>query len=172
MSNLQNPSYHNEEHHNRLKGLENKISNLPITVISTNFGADDALAVQVYQTATRIYFARASQSSWKLSKKINTVIDNVFAGPLPGHACGHFFPVFILTCEARTDEQRIAVLSLMDSTERNARIKGVKGLRKEIQKIWVKQDLEKDSELLVNYLGMMSAVSSETNVPTSLVWAA
>jgi hypothetical protein len=140
--------------------------------VSTSFGADDAVAAEVYQMATRIYFVRASKSSWKLSTKIESVIDNVFAGPLPAHACGHFFPVFILACETRTEERRTAILNLIDLIERNAQIRGiVERLRHTIQSIWVQQDLHADSDLLVNYLGMMSAVVSSSNAPFSFVLA-
>lgn len=138
--------------------------------VSTSFGADDAVAVQVYQMAARIYFLRPSQSSWNLSRNMDSMIDTVFAGPLPGYACGHFFPMFIVTCEARTDERRSAILNLLDRTQRNARIRGVEGLRHTIQSIWVQQDLHADSDLLVNYLGMMSAVISSSNAPSSFVY--
>ncbi len=159
------PRSHNEEYHNRLKALENKIGSLPIMPVSTSFGADDAVAVEVYQMATRIYFLRGSKSSWSLSTKIESVIDNVFAGPLPAHVCGHFFPVFILACETRTDEKRTAILNLIDGIERNAQIRGVERLRNTIQSIWVQQDLYADSDLLVNYLGMMSVSSSHAPFP-------
>jgi hypothetical protein len=165
------PSSRNEEYHNRLTVIENKIGSLPIMAVSTSFGADDAVAVQVYQMATRIYFARASQSSWKISTKIESVIDKVFAGPLPGHACGHFFPVFILACESGTDERRTAILNVLDRTERSAQIRGMEALRHTIQSIWAQQDLHADSDLLVNYLGMLSAVVSSSGTPFSLVLA-
>jgi hypothetical protein len=124
--------------------------------VSASLGADDSVAVQVYQMAARIYFVRASQSSWKLSKRIDSLIDNVFAGPLPAHACGHFFPVFILASEARTDERRTTIQNLIDNVESSAQIRGMDGLRRTIQSIWVQQDLHADSDLLVNYLGIMS----------------
>lgn len=165
------PRSHNEIYHNRLKALEDKIGSLPIMPVSTSFGADDAVALEVYQMATRIYFVRASKSSWKLSTKIESVIDNVFAGPLPAHACGHFFPVFILACETQTDERRTAILNLIDHIERNAQIRGIERLRHTIQSIWVQQDLYADSDLLVNYLGMMSSVISSSNVHFSFVLA-
>jgi hypothetical protein len=99
------------------------------------------------------------------------VLDHVFAGPLPAHACGHFFPVFILASETRTDEPRTAILNLIDRIERNAKIRGIKRLRHTIQSIWVQQDLHADSDLLVNYLGMMSAVVSSSKPPFSFVLA-
>lgn len=137
--------------------------------VSTSSGADDAVAVQVYQMATRIYFVRASQSSWKLSTEIDSLIDNVFAGPLPAHACGHFFPVFILACEARTDERRTSILNLIDRTERSTKIRSIEGLRRTIQSIWVQQDLHADSDLLLNYLGIMTRVISSSNALPSFV---
>ena len=165
------PRSHNKGYHIRLKALEDKIGSLPIMPVSTTFGADDAVAVEVYQMAARIYFARASMSSWKLSSKIESVINDVFAGPLPAHPCGHFFPVFILACESGTDERRTAILNVLDRTERSAQIRGMEALRHTIQSIWVQQDLHADSDLLVNYLGMMSAVISSSNAPFSFVLA-
>jgi hypothetical protein len=163
------PRSHNEEYHNRLKALEDRIGSLPIMPVSTSSGADDAVAVQVYQMATRIYFVRASQSSWKLSTEIDSLIDNVFAGPLPAHACGHFFPVFVLACEARTDERRTSILNLIDRTERSVQIRSIEGLRRTIQSIWVQQDLHSDSDLLLNYLGIMTRVISSSNALPSFV---
>lgn len=160
----------NEEENNRIRALENRIGSLPIMAVSFNYGADDAVAIQVYQMAARIYCLRASQSSWELSTAVETLTDNVFAGPLPGHACGHFFPLLILVCETRTDERRRTILELIDKTEKNAQIKGIKGLRNTVKSIWVQQDLQADSDLLVNYLGMMSAMNSSSNAPSSFAW--
>jgi hypothetical protein len=145
----------NEEYHNRLRIVEDKIESLHITPVSTSFGADDAVAVQVYQMATRIYFARASQSFWRLSTKVDTLIDNIFAGPLPAHACGHFFPVFILVCEAKTDKRRTVILNLIDRTEKSTQI-SMKHLRNTVQSIWAQQDLCADDDLLVDYLSIIS----------------
>lgn len=154
----------NAEYQYRLQALEDKIGNLPIMTVSFTFGADDAIATQVYQTAARIYFARAAQSSWKLSTTMSWVLDNIFAGPLPGHACGYFFNLFILACEARTDEQRTAIQEMLEMTKRNAKIRGVDALRNTMQSIWVQQDLQADDDLLVNYLGLMSAVSNSGEI--------
>ena len=77
--------------------------------------------------------------------------------------------MFILACETRADERRTAMLNLIDWIERNAKIRGMERLRHTIQSIWLQQDLYADSDLLVNYLGMMSSVISSSNVPFSFV---
>jgi hypothetical protein len=150
-----NHTSYNEEYHSRLGEVEDKIARLHITPISTTFGADDEVAIQVYQMATRIYFARASHSSWRVSSTVNTLIDNIFAGPLPAHVCGHFFPVFILICEAGTDKQRTVILDLIDRTEKSTRI-SMKHLRTTVLSIWAQQDLYADDDLLVDYLSIIS----------------
>ncbi|KAH8646015.1 fungal-specific transcription factor domain-containing protein [Tricladium varicosporioides] len=161
------PRSRNEDYDIRLRALEDKIGSLPIMPVSASSGVDDGVAVEVYQMAARIYFVRASKSSWKLSTKMKSLIDNVFAGPLPAHACGHFFPVFILACETRTDERRATVLNLIDRVERSTQIKSIRGLRYTVQSIWVQQDLHADSDLLLNYLGIMSAViDSSDSLPS------
>lgn len=124
--------------------------------VSTTFGADDAAAVQVYQMATRIGFIRASQSSWKQSTRMESLIDKIFVGPLPAHACGHFFPVTILACEACMDDQRTTILNVLDRAERSTGLRVMKELKYTFQSIWVQQDLHADSDLLLDYLGIMS----------------
>lgn len=159
------PRSRDEGYRNRLRALEEKIENLPpIPALATP--AADAMAaveIEVYQLATRIYLLRASQDPWESSSKLDSLIRRAFTVPLKANFCVHFFPLFILACEARTDEQRGSILNLIDRTETGARIRSMKGLRREIQSIWVQQDLHADSDLLMNYLGIMSAVISSSN---------
>ncbi|GKT43336.1 uncharacterized protein ColSpa_03517 [Colletotrichum spaethianum] len=77
--------------------------------------------------------------------------------------------MFILSCEARTDERRAAIINLINRTERSARTRSLKGLRDLIQSIWVQQDLHADSDLLVNYHGIISTVVSSSTTLLSFV---
>ncbi|KAI0376219.1 fungal-specific transcription factor domain-containing protein [Hypomontagnella monticulosa] len=159
------PRSREEEYHDRLRALEERIENLPAIPALSTPAADTiaAVEIEVYQLATRIYLLRASQSPWESSPKLESLIRRAFTVPLKANFCVHFFPLFILACEARTDEQRASILNLIDRTEKGARIRSMKGLRREIQSIWVQQDLHADSDLLMNYLGIMSAVISSSN---------
>ncbi|KAI1873906.1 uncharacterized protein JN550_003175 [Neoarthrinium moseri] len=159
------PASHDERYKDRLKALEWRIRNLPPAsppqdATSLETSADVQLPVELYQTATLVYLLRASQSPWEPPADLDSVIDRAFAGPIQAPACEHFFPMFILACEARTDEQRVAILDLLDRTERNDHMRSMKGFRAEIQSFWVQQDLNADSDLVLNYVGVMKAVVS------------
>lgn len=155
------------EYQDSLIALETRIDDVSIesdTAIST---PEAAFAVELYRMATRVYLARASQNPWEEPTKLDSWIDAVFDGPMKTCSCEHFFPLLILACEARRDEHRVAILNLIDRTQRDARIRSVQGVKDAIQSIWVQQDLHADSDLLVNYFGIMSTViSSSTAVPS------
>lgn len=123
--------------------------------------------VELYQIATLIYLLRASQSVWEAPANLESMLDRVFAVAHPGPGCGHFFPLFIVACEARKDEQRAAILELIEKNQRRSHKRSMTGLRAEIQSIWVQQDLHEDGEQVMNYLRVMNAViSSNLTLPS------
>jgi hypothetical protein len=98
---------------------------------------------------------------------LDSLIDALFNGPVKTCNCQHFFPLLILACEARKDEQRVAILNLIDRTQRDTRIRSIKGVTHAIQSIWVYQDLHADGDLLVNYLDLLSiGISSGSTIPS------
>lgn len=100
---------------------------------------------------------------------LDALIEAGFSGPnkICTSGCEHFFPLLILACEARRDDQRVAILNLVERTQRDSRIRTVRGVMDAIQSIWVQQDLHADGDILVNYLDVMSAgISSTSTIPS------
>jgi hypothetical protein len=161
------PSSRNEEHQGRLRALEGKLGSLSITPAAA---ADtNLLPVNMYEISTRIYLARASQSPWELPTRLDSLIEMAFSLASSGSTCKHFFPLFVVACEARTDERRVAILGLIDSTANSGLVRSMEGLRAVIESIWVQQDLHADNELLPDYLGIMSSAISSSDVIPSFV---
>ena len=79
------------------------------------------------------------------------------------NCCTHFFPLFIAACEARTDEQRAVIMSLIGRADVRLKQRNMEWVRSVIQAVWVQMDLHLDGDLLVDYLGMISAVISSSN---------
>ncbi|KAH6888442.1 fungal-specific transcription factor domain-containing protein [Thelonectria olida] len=156
-----------EEYKARLKALEQRIRNVPTTQTSANADSDaDArlpVVVELYQISTLIYLVRASESPWEPSAMLESLVVRAFAIAAATSPCRHFFPLFIVACEARTDEQRAFVINVIDKTAKGAHMRSMEQLRAEIESIWVQQDLYSDSELLVDYIGLMNAVVSSNN---------
>ncbi|KAH8891149.1 hypothetical protein GQ53DRAFT_687393 [Thozetella sp. PMI_491] len=164
------PRRHDIEYQRRLRTFESELGALPLLPASTKPDIETGIAVQLYHTTTRIYLIRASQSSCQPYTRIESLIEETYARHVLASnciSCGHFFPLFIIACEARTEEHRSAILSLINRSERDSRIRSMRGLRKGIQSIWVQQDLHADEDLLVNYLGVLSAaISSSETIPS------
>lgn len=120
--------------------------------------------------ATRVYLARASQRPWEPPAKLDHILDDALEAVVDVcGGCEHFFPLFILSCEARKEEHRVAMLSLIDRTARDTRIRSVQGVRNTVLAIWVQQDLHEDGDLWVNYTDMMRAVISSSSAVPSFV---
>jgi hypothetical protein len=73
-------------------------------------------------------------------------------------SCPRQFPLLIIGCEARTDDDRCTVLELIDRTEKTASSRSVDILSALIKAVWVQDDLAGDREL--NYREKMTALIS------------
>ncbi|KAI0189797.1 fungal-specific transcription factor domain-containing protein [Xylaria flabelliformis] len=165
------PRCNTVEYIDRLRALEWRVDNLPPATYPT-LDSDDArddfeFTVQLYQVATRVYLARASQNPLKPTADLDYLVDRQFAGPVKHCYCRHFFPLLIIACEARTDEQRIAILNLIDRTDQKGYGRSMETFRAQVQSFWIQQDLYADSDLNMNYLGLMkSVISSDRTLPS------
>ncbi|KAJ3541190.1 hypothetical protein NM208_g4721 [Fusarium decemcellulare] len=163
------PRSRHQDYKNRLQALDGEIETVSVASASAKLTPEVSFAVELYRVATRIYLARASQSPWEPPANLDHLIDAAFSGSSKSCAsgCEHFFPLLILACEARREDQRVAILNLVERTQRDARIRSVRGVIDAIESIWVQQDLHADSDVLVNYLDLLSAgISSARSIPS------
>ncbi|KAF5569494.1 zinc-finger transcription factor [Fusarium phyllophilum] len=161
------PKSHSPEYRNSLQRLEAQVDELIASPIPNSLNPESAVALELYRVATRIYIARASQSPFEAPALLDSLIDALFDGPVASCTCIHFFPLLILACESRRDDQRVAILNLIDRTQRDARVRSMKAVTNAIQAIWVQQDLHADDEVLVNYMDLLSiGMSSNSTIPS------
>ncbi|KAG7039309.1 Zinc-finger transcription factor [Colletotrichum scovillei] len=162
------PRSQDESYQNQLKDLGGRVRDISVKpAIPSASDPEAAFAIELYQMATQIYLVRASQSPWEPPADLDALVEAAFAGPVQSCTCEHFFPLLILACEARCDEQRIGIINLIERTQRDIRIRSIQAVKNTIQSIWVQQDLHKDDDVLVDYLGTLSsAISSSNTVPS------
>ncbi|CVK95256.1 uncharacterized protein FMAN_13401 [Fusarium mangiferae] len=163
----QDPKSNSPEYRKSLQRLEAQVDDLIASPIPNDLNPESAVALELYRVATRIYIARASQSPWEAPALLDSLIDALFEGPVASCTCIHFFPLLILACESGRDDQRVAILNLIDRTQRDARVRSMKAVTNAIQAIWVQQDLHADDEVLVNYMDLLSiGISSSSTIPS------
>ncbi|KAF5624539.1 hypothetical protein F52700_9708 [Fusarium sp. NRRL 52700] len=163
----QDPRSHSPEYRNSLQRLEAQVDAVIASPIPNDLNPESAMALELYRVATRIYIARASQTPWEAPALLDSLIDALFNGPVASCTCIHFFPLLILACESGRDDQRVAILNLIDRTQRDARVRSMKAVTNAIQAIWVQQDLHADDDVLVDYMDLLSiGISSSSTIPS------
>ncbi|KAK8872548.1 fungal-specific transcription factor domain-containing protein [Apiospora arundinis] len=171
--NPRDPGSRDPAYLNRVKTFEGQLEQTtPTSLSEPTTSSKGDMGVELYQLATRVYLARATQSPWETPTSLDALTRAVFDSTLVTcRSCEHFFPLFILACEARRDEDRAAVLSLIERTGRNSPrgVRSVGWVRGAVQSVWVQQDLHAEGEVVVDYVGLVSTVISASNSIPSFV---
>jgi len=77
------------------------------------------------------------------------------------------FPLLIIGCEARTDEQRMRLLEHIERAMKTSSLRSLHGLQNILQQVWVQDDLAVDYKL--DYLNRLDAVISSYRIMPSFV---
>ena len=129
-----------DDHKTFLKILDWRIRTTTIASTPHDTNPDTPLLLELYQLALLVYLNRANP---KLHPPHRTQqhIDRAFKLFRQVRACDRQFPVFILGCEARSDEQRAAVLDLIERTEGDVSSRSFNYVKILLQAVWAQDDL-------------------------------
>lgn len=150
-----------QEYEDRISLLQQRVERLAVPEAART--SDTTIAVDIWQKATQIYLARATQSICP-ADHLDQLIEEAFQGPIQNCSCPHFFPLFVVACEARTDARRRAILDLIDRAEKSGLVRSKLWLKDVIQATWVQMDLHADDEILDDYIGTISRVIGSADV--------
>ena len=165
--------YHSDEYENSLRCLENKItSTVPlapkgISDTMSDFSTAWVATIDLLKLAALIYLKRASRNFSGTSPQIDAIVEksHILLDNL-----GTFnlaFPLLIIGCEARTDEQRMRILEHIERAMRTSTLRSLDGLQNILQQIWVQDDLAVDYEL--DYLTRLDSIISSYQIMPSFV---
>ncbi|KAL2862299.1 Zn(II)2Cys6 transcription factor [Aspergillus lucknowensis] len=124
----------------------------------TEMGVDTTLAL--FHAAILVYLNRRTRHALEPASETARRIQGAFQTFSTLESCERQFPLFILGCEARTDEARCVVLELIARTEKAASSRSLYIVRKLIEAVWVQDDLAAGGGVAVDYGEKMSAVIS------------
>ena len=122
--------------------------------------------IELFQLATLVYLDRATENMSPHPTKTQQRVDRAFSIFSQLRSCEQAFPLFILGCEARTDEQRATVLELICRTKKHGPSQIIMTAMNLIQSVWVQNDLA-DGEL--HYLDTLSAIISSRSILPAFV---
>jgi hypothetical protein len=165
--------YHSDEYENSLRCLENRITNIvplaPEGISDTMSGLSTAwvATMELFKLAVLVYLKRASRNFSGISPQIDAMVERAYILLDDLETFNLAFPLLIIGCEARTDEQRMRILEHIERAMKNSSLRSFNGQQDILQQIWVQDDLAVDFEL--DYLNRLDAVISSYRIMPSFV---
>jgi len=153
-------------HKNLLMVLEWKLKKMPVSEtpknpVPSSFFMEDTRSLELFQLALLIYLERVTGGSPRQSATIRVRIDRAFALFSQTKALHRQFPLLIIGCEARTDEERMAVLDLISRTDDHTGVCSLQRIKRIIQSLWAQDDL---TERDLGYADKIKAVCSSNRI--------
>lgn len=165
--------YHSDGYEKSLRCLENKIGSIvplaPEGISDTISGLSTAwvATIELFKLAALIYLKRASRNFSGTSPQIDARAERAHMLLDDLETFNPAFPLLIIGCEARTDEQRMRTLEHIEKAMKTSSLSSLHGLRDILQQIWVQDDLAVDYEL--DYLSRLDAVISSYRIMPNFV---
>lgn len=167
------PLYYSEEYESSLRCLENRIGYIiplaPELGSETMYGLSAAwvATIELFKLAALIYFKRASRNFSGTSTQISVMVERAYVLLDNLETFNLAFPLLIIGCESRTDEQRIKILEHITRAMKTSSLRSLHELLNILQQIWVQDDLAVHYEL--DYLIKLDAVISSYKIIPNFV---
>lgn len=153
-----------EDHINFLRILEWRIQNTIVTSEAQQLGSECRKVMELFKLATLVYLNRTTEDILGHNIKTQMLVERGFEMLASLPFCDRQFPIFILGCEARSDEQRAVILDVMSRVEARMLSRAYIYTRMILQGLWSQDDL---ADGPMPYWHKISQVMRRcTNLPT------
>ncbi|KAI1497640.1 fungal-specific transcription factor domain-containing protein [Biscogniauxia marginata] len=150
-----------------LRVMDWRIRSLPIPKVTDDISDDAKLVMRLYQLAMLVYLDRSSYSLIDQPIRTQQHIDKAFAIFPRLSSCKQQFPIHVIGCEARTDEQRAVVLDVISRTEKTSSSRSFNYCKRTLQAVWVQDDLAYGDN--ISYRDTLTSVMSHCVIVPSFV---
>ncbi|KAH4115892.1 hypothetical protein HBI46_055160 [Parastagonospora nodorum] len=117
---------------------------------------DVALLMHLYQLAMLVFLNRRSEGVIDQPIRTQDYIDKAFALLPRLSFCKQQFPIHVIGCEARTDEQRAVILDVISRTEKMSLSRSFSYCRRILQAVWAQDDLREGNK--ISHRDMLTSV--------------
>ncbi|KAI0441038.1 fungal-specific transcription factor domain-containing protein [Xylaria telfairii] len=125
-----------------------------------------AALTELFRAAVLVYAARICVTKFGEERDLGPLLDRAFALIEQMQTCERPFPIFILGCEANTDERRIIILNLLRRTG-STHVRSLDCIRRGLESVWIQDDLHADEDMTLDYMNKLNVVvSSSSTLPT------
>jgi hypothetical protein len=129
-----------DEYRSFLKILDWKIRNAHLTA-PTDEDVYTSSTMEVYKLAVAIYLDRATGCMLNQAVRTQAQVIRAFSLLAQMESCPQQFPVFVLGCEAWTDDQRATILDLISRTENEPSSRSFSYVKAILHALWAQNDL-------------------------------
>jgi hypothetical protein len=154
-----------EDYKGYIRILDWRIRNLS-TRSDSMHDSEHNVVSEIFKIATLVYLNRVTGDLLDQAESIQSNLDRAFTLFSKMSSCDRQYPLFIIGCEARTDEQRLTVMDLISRTEQRSSSRSLNHVKILVQAIWAQDDL---AEKGLDYSKKMSTVISSCTIIPSLV---
>ena len=142
MTDSSDPKYHSQEYIRHIASLKQQLIDFSTSTTTEAIGSSlSSDILKLFKLATLIYLERQSSSFSGVSEEIESWCNEAFQLLTELKDFNQPFPLFILGCEARTDEQRDVVLELISRTDLITHSKNLQYVAHITKSVWVQDDL-------------------------------
>ena len=134
----------------------------PSNTIASSSSDNTADVAELYRLAGLIYLYRACKSLPSTSPRVKEAIESGFAILRNLTTCDRPFPLLIIGCEARTDEDRLIVLDLIRRSRAHRKIGNLGVAKRFVEAYWAQSDLDTGDAL--GYVQKFDAIISASEM--------
>ncbi len=147
--------------------IQDRLENLSQTIVVQ--AEKDAPSAQIdevriqrtaefYHVAALIYFRRQILRVSSLSRLIQALVESALRLIAAMEICTSPWPLFVVACEVRSDEQRLQILRTYKEMEVARRIDNIMVTRTIVEALWKQQDLalDENSRASIDWRDMVS----------------
>ena len=132
--------------------LDWRIRSLPITPTDndddhTPVSDEQTMIMYLYQLSLLLLLNRSSNGLIDKPVRTQQLLDKAFSIFARLSSCKQQFPIHVIGCEARTDEQRAIVLDIISRTENMSSSRSFNYCTRILQAVWAQDDLRDGTNL-------------------------
>lgn len=164
------PHFRSDQHLAAIRTLELRLERLEQRVSAVTEDVDcDTRATkklaELFRLAAYIYLERLAKGSESQETKVRCLLDDAFGLLRELKVCERPWPLFIIALEARTDEERVLILSVLEQSLIQRPMGNLTITQRLIHAAWIQQDLHATSA--IDPLLVYDTVVSGNRVPPS-----
>ena len=161
-------TFQSEEHKQQLNSLELRLISLrQYDNFATSTPREQSrtdLVAELYRLAGLVYLHRGGRRAREGFQPTESILKKAFSIIEQLEYCETVWPLFIIGCEARSDEQRVLIHETFSKCLKRRDTDNIRSIGKMIQASWIQDDLSEDEE--IDYqLKINALISANTVLP-------